>query len=77
MSTISPALAIGIADKKGSLKVGMDADISILELVSGKWKLEGSEKETITTNTLITPRMCIKSGHPIPAQPAYQPQLLD
>ena len=76
MSTISPARAIGIADKKGSLKVGMDADISILELMSGKWKLEDTEKETITTNSLITPRMCIKAGQPIPSRPAYQPQPL-
>ena len=76
MSTISPARAIGIADKKGSLKIGMDADISILELMSGKWKLEDTEKETITTNSLITPRMCIKAGQPIPSRPAYQPQPL-
>jgi predicted amidohydrolase len=74
MSTISPACAIGIADKKGGLRVGMDADISILELLSGKWVLEDSQHETITTNTLITPKMCIKSGQPIPAKPAYQPQ---
>jgi dihydroorotase len=76
MSTISPACAIGIADKKGGLRVGMDADISILELLSGKWVLEDSQHETITTNTLITPKMCIKSGQPIPAKPAYQPQPL-
>jgi predicted amidohydrolase len=46
----------------GTLKPGMDADISILEVISGKWKFEDYEKETLEINKLIVPRVTIKSG---------------
>ncbi len=77
MTTVSPAHALGIANRKGSLEPGMDADVSILELLSGTWKLEDSEQQTIKATTLIAPVMTIKSGQPIPAQPTAQPQPMD
>ena len=76
MATINPARAISTEDRRGSLKPGMDADVSILELLSGTWKLEDSEQQTIEATTLIAPTMTIKSGQLIPAQPVAQPQPL-
>lgn len=76
MATINPARAISIEDRKGSLKPGMDADISILELSSGIWKLEDCEQQTIEVTRLITPYMTIKSGEVIPIQMVAQPQNL-
>ena len=73
MSTINPARALSIEDRVGSLKPGMDADISILELLSGTWKLEDSGQQTIEATTLIAPSMTIKSGEMITAQPVTQP----
>ncbi|MFC2066564.1 amidohydrolase/deacetylase family metallohydrolase [Chloroflexota bacterium] len=73
MSTINPARALSIEGRVGSLKLGMDADISIMELLSGTWKLEDSAQQTIEATTLIAPSMTIKSGELIPAQPVAQP----
>jgi dihydroorotase len=77
MTTVNPAHAIGIDDKKGSLKPRMDADVSILELLSGTWELEDSEKQIVRVNKLLAPVMVLKSGQPISSQPAAQPQLAD
>lgn len=76
MATINPARAISTEDRRGSLKPGMDADVSILELLSGTWKLEDSEQQTLEATKLIAPTMTIKSGQLIPAQPVAQPQPL-
>ncbi|MFC1966502.1 amidohydrolase/deacetylase family metallohydrolase [Chloroflexota bacterium] len=77
MSTINPALALGEENRIGSLKPGMEADVSILELLSGKWILEDSEQQTLEVGRLIAPSVTIKAGQVIPAQPAAQPQPMD
>ncbi|MFC1873800.1 amidohydrolase/deacetylase family metallohydrolase [Chloroflexota bacterium] len=71
MSTINPARAIREEQRIGSLKPGMNADISILELLSGTWDLGDPEQPTI--DKLISPVMTIKSGQEIPADPVAQP----
>ena len=73
MSTINPARVLGEETRIGSLKPGMEADVSILEILSGKWKLEDSERQIIEVDNLISPIMTIKSGQVIPAKPAAQP----
>jgi dihydroorotase len=52
MSTINPARALGEDSHIGSLKAGMEADVSILEIQSGKWKLEDSEQQILEVNKL-------------------------
>ena len=76
MATINPARAISTGDRRGSLKPGMDADVSIMELLSGTWKLEDTARKTIEATTLIAPTMTVKSGQPISAQPVARPQPL-
>jgi len=73
MSTINPARVLGEEERIGSLKPGIEADISILELLSGKWKLEDSECQALNVDRLIAPVMTIKSGQVIPAKPTAQP----
>ncbi len=72
MTTINPARALGIDRSKGSLGPGMDADISVLELLSGTWKLEDAEQQTLETRTLLAPAMAVKSGCLIPSRPITQ-----
>ena len=74
MSTINPARALSIDNRAGSLQSGMDADVTILELLSGKWEMEDSVGQTMLTTSLLTPRMTIKSGLVIPAEPVAWPQ---
>ena len=74
MTTINPARALKAEDLVGSLKPGMAADVSILEMAPGKWKFEDAKGQTVEANTLITPRMTVKSGQLIPARPVAQPR---
>ena len=66
MSTINPARALGLVDRIGSLKPGMVADISILNLLSGKWTIIDSAQKTLTLTQLLSPDSTVKSGHPLP-----------
>lgn len=77
MSTINSARALSAEDRIGSLKPGMDADVSILELLPGTWKLEDTEQQTIEATKLIAPSITIKLGQLIPAHPVAQPQPVD
>ncbi len=74
MSTINPARALSIDKQAGSLQCGMDADVSILEMLSGKWEMEDSIGQTMLTTSLLTPKTTIKSGLVIPAEPVAWPQ---
>ena len=73
MTTINPACAIHEEDKIGSLKPGMAADVSILELKSGAWTLIDSPGETIKADKLLMPITAIKDGKVIPAEPVALP----
>jgi dihydroorotase len=68
MSTVNPARALGEGDRIGSLKPGMEADVSILELSSGKWKLQDTLQQTIEAEQMLTPVTTVKAGEVIPAQ---------
>ena len=74
MSTINPARALGEETRVGSLKPGMEADISILELLSGKWRLEDAERQTLDTDRLLVPSMAVKGGQVIPSRPEALPE---
>jgi dihydroorotase len=72
MTTINPARVLGIIDRAGSLEPEMPADVSILKLVSGKWRLKDTEQKNMDIETLIQPVMAIKSGQPLLACPVAQ-----
>jgi dihydroorotase len=62
MTTLNPAKAVGIDARKGSLKPGMDADISLIEIRQGRWPLPDSHQEILDVTRLIRPVMTIKAG---------------
>lgn len=68
MTTINPARALSEEKRRGSLKAGMPADISILELTKGEFPFVDSLGETITGDTLIIPKLTLKSGVEIPTK---------
>jgi dihydroorotase len=74
MSTGNPARALGEGDRIGSLKPGMEADVSILELSSGKWILQDTLQQTIEAEQMLTPVITVKAGEVIPAQPVARPE---
>ena len=73
MTTINPARALGEDDKIGSLKPGMEADVSILKFQPGAWKLIDTPGEIIETDELLMPVSTIKGGQIIPAEPFALP----
>ena len=74
MATLRPARILGIEKTKGSLKPGMDADVSMVEVLSGKWDALDAEGKTFTLHKLIMPRMCVKAGTLIPSNPPAVPE---
>ena len=68
MSTINPARALREDDRRGSLRVGVPADITILELKEGAWEFRDSENQSRRGQWLLTPVMVVKGGVPIPAE---------
>jgi len=73
MTTTTPARAIREEDRIGSLKPGMAADVSILELQSGAWTLTDTPGETIKIDRLLMPITAIKGGKAIQAEPVALP----
>ena len=72
-ATIIPARILGIDRAKGSLKPGMDADISVLEVLAGEWDAVDAVGKTLTMNKLIMPRLCVKAGKLIVSKPLAVP----
>ena len=62
MTTINPARALAEEQRRGSLKVGMPADISILKLTEGDFTFVDALKNTIKGNLLLVPSLTLKSG---------------
>jgi dihydroorotase len=60
--TINPARAIGWQDGLGSLEIGREADISVLELVEGPTKLRDCVGGEMIANQRIAARWTIRAG---------------
>ena len=62
MVTANPATMLGMADEIGSLHVGRVADISVLEIHNGRFRLyDNSDVEEICEK-LIRPTFCLRNG---------------
>jgi dihydroorotase len=62
MCTINPAAVIGWQDRLGSLEVGRDADIAVLQIVNEPTKLRDSVGGEMTTEQRIAARWSIRRG---------------
>ncbi len=62
MCTINPAVVIGWQDRLGSLEVGRDADIAVLQIVNEPTKLRDSVGGEMTTEQRIAARWTIRRG---------------
>jgi dihydroorotase len=72
MTTVNSAKALGEEDKRGSLRPGMSADITVLELLQGDYLFgDGTGRESMHGKLLLEPRMVFKGGEPMPAYSRY------
>ena len=62
MSTINPASALDMDDRLGSLAVGREADISVLEEATGSWLFHDTEGDTITGDKALAPTLTVRAG---------------
>jgi dihydroorotase len=62
MSTVNAAQALGLQDEIGALKPGMEADITVLDVVNGKWKFVDTVQKEFTGERAMKPVLTVKSG---------------
>jgi len=62
MSTVNPARAIGEANRLGSLAVGRQADISVLEVRDGRWVVYDTLHDSMKIDKTVVPVLTVKRG---------------
>ena len=62
MATANPARALGMDDALGSLAVGREADISVLDSVTGDWVFRDTAGATLNGDKALVPVVTIKGG---------------
>jgi dihydroorotase len=64
MSTVNAARALGMAGELGALAVGREADVSIIEVVTGRWQFVDTLGQRFTGETALVPVQTIRAGEP-------------
>jgi dihydroorotase len=62
MVTVNPARMLGMQDEIGSLRPGVEADVSVLHDERGSWTLTDNEKTRQKTDRLLRPYFCLRAG---------------
>jgi dihydroorotase len=72
MTTATPAAYLGIQDRAGSLQEGRTADISVLDVIEGRWLLaDATGKSRVGTEALV-PVITVKAGKVVdPGEPPH------
>lgn len=60
--TANPAVMINRSEMIGSLQAGREADISVIELLNGRFKLFDNSGVEVVTDRLIRPVFCLRNG---------------
>jgi dihydroorotase len=74
MVTSNPAKMVGRADEIGALKIGRDADVSVIEEHTGRFSLRDNEKTEIIAERLLQPAFCLRAGTRYDAVASILPQ---
>jgi dihydroorotase len=62
MVTSNAAQMAGVPDEIGALKPGMAADVSVLNDIRGRFKLQDNERTQIVAERLLEPAFCLRAG---------------
>jgi dihydroorotase len=62
MVTSHPAKMLNLADSLGSLQVGREADVSVLELRRGRFELRDNSGEVVVASEMISPVFALRAG---------------
>lgn len=61
-ATSNPARVLGMEKELGSLAIGRIADISVVEVLSGRWQLQDALRTRITAEKMIHPKLSIRGA---------------
>jgi dihydroorotase len=53
---------VRMEDEIGALKIGREADVSVLEILNGRFKLSDNSGVEVITDRLIRPVFCLRGG---------------
>jgi dihydroorotase len=62
MVTSNPAGMLGRADEIGALKIGREADVSVIGQQTGRFVLSDNEKNEVIAERLLQPAFCLRAG---------------
>ena len=62
MATVNPATALGMENNLGSLAVGRDADVTVLEENTGDWIFYDTEGASLSGTKALAPSVTVKAG---------------
>jgi dihydroorotase len=62
MATCNSAKMAGMEDVVGTLEVGREADVSVLDDARGRWVLHDNEGTQVVTDRMLAPAYCLSRG---------------
>jgi dihydroorotase len=62
MVTSNPANMLGRVDEIGALKVGREADVSVIAQQTGRFVLRDNEQNEVIAERLLQPAFCLRAG---------------
>jgi dihydroorotase len=75
--TCNPATMLGLSNEIGTLAAGRDADISVIEILSGAFELSDNSGVSVTARQMIMPVFCLRAGEYFAATGALVPPALE
>ena len=72
--TANPARLLRLEDEIGTLQPGHVADVSVLELLTGRFKLSDNSGAEVVTEQLLWPAFCVRAGRRIAADSPLVPE---
>ncbi|MEQ9609503.1 MAG: amidohydrolase/deacetylase family metallohydrolase [Kiloniellaceae bacterium] len=74
--TANPAKLIGMDSQIGSLQPGFDADITVLKVETGRFKLSDNSGVEVVSEQLVRPVLCLRAGEIIEADSPFIPDAI-
>ena len=72
--TANPAKMLGMEDDIGTLQPGREADVSVLEVLTGRFRLSDNSGEEVVAERLVVPAWCMRAGCVVPADSPLVPE---
>ena len=71
--TANPAKMLGMEDEIGTLQPGREADVSVLQVLAGRFRLSDNSGGEVVAERLVVPAWCMKAGRVFPADSPLVP----